>query len=91
MKGLFCICMRTFRKEGRAMRIEYRLFTERLENEERGSYIAYGLEAVAEGHVCRHISDISVDAAAVSSLVAQCNQKELDICHLDDVIEDWLA
>ncbi len=47
------------------MRIEYRLFTERLENEERGSYIAYGLEAVAEGHVCRQISDISVDAAAV--------------------------
>lgn len=73
------------------MRMEYRLFTEHLESEERGSYIAYGLEAVVEGHVCRHISDISVDAEAVSSLAALCNQNQLDICHLDDVIEDWLV
>lgn len=73
------------------MRIEYRLFTERLENEERGSYIAYGLEAVAEGHVCRHISDISVDAAAVRRLAMLCNQCQLDIHHLDDVVEDWLV
>ena len=73
------------------MRIEYRFFTERLENEERGSYITYGLEAMAEGHVCRQISDISVDAAAVRRLAMLCNQCQRDIRHLDDVIEDWLV
>ena len=54
-------------------------------------YIAYGLEAVAEGHVCRQISDISVDAAAVRRLAMLCNQCQLDIHHLDDVVEDWLV
>lgn len=73
------------------MDILYRVQAERRENEETGSYIAYGIEAVRGDALCRRISDISSEEEEVKDLVALCNQNRLDIRHLDDVVEDWIG
>jgi len=37
------------------------------------------------------ISDISSDEGKIFELVEKCNALELSLCHLNDVVEDFLA
>ncbi len=58
--------------------------------------ISYGIvftpnTSASEFYSSIRISDITVDYAKISALVALCNQLELSPIHLRDVVEDFLA
>lgn len=56
--------------------------------------IAYGLAVVDcnedDTIILKSYPDLSGDYAAVEKLAISCNEYELDIIHLDDIIEDFL-
>ena len=39
----------------------------------------------------RTIHDISPNKLAVETLITLCNEHKLEVCHLDDVVEDFLT
>ena len=57
--------------------------------------ISYGIAAIeiCDGviSVLKSVSDISSDFSTVENLVNLCNVKELDLIHIEDVINDFLA
>lgn len=65
----------------------YTVFSEKV-----ADYIAYGICVTDEqGNLLKSVHDITCDAASLESLVVLCNRLELSLCHLDDVIEDFLG
>lgn len=68
----------------------YEVLCTRSRNEELESYITYGLRACAEGQVIKSIADISVDYEKVMELAKLCNAQKVSLCHIEDVVEDWL-
>lgn len=70
----------------------YTVFSEVIVSSELGRYTAYGIEAAdAQGKLHRIVHDITCDRSALEALAALCNQLALSVCHLDDVIEDFLS
>ena len=57
--------------------------------------VSYGIAAIenCDGviSVLMSVSDISSDFCAVENLVNVCNAKELDLIHIEDVINDFFA
>ena len=49
------------------------------------TYQSYGIQ-----YADRVIDDITLDKGALERLVELCNRLELSVCHIDDVIEDFL-
>ncbi len=41
--------------------------------------------------ILKTISDISSDASKVENLARKCNMLKLDVCHLYDIVEDYLS
>lgn len=75
------------------MEFTYRVVEENRYSFELGHYTTYGILVTCEngGETKeRLVSDVSTDQAALQKLVDLCNEGQLDICHLDDVIEDFL-
>lgn len=58
------------------------------ENEEETP--GYGIEAVTDDMTVR-CDGVTTDKTAMIKLVALCNDSELEICHLDDILEDYLT
>ena len=59
------------------------------------SYTAYGIACVTSEDdsiiVLATYDDLSTDLAKVSHLVKLCNELKLDIIHLPDVVDDFIA
>lgn len=73
-------------------RLTYSVFSEETISSEHGKYIAYGIAVSDEqGRLLRAVHDITCDRSALESLATLCNQLSLSLCHLDDVIEDFLG
>lgn len=57
--------------------------------------VSYGIAAIenCDGviSVLMSVSDISSDFCTVENLVKLCNTKELDLIHIEEVINDFLA
>ena len=57
--------------------------------------VSYGIAAIenCDGviSVLMSVSDISSDFCTVENLVKLCNAKELDLIHIEEVINDFLA
>ena len=59
--------------------------------------VAYGIAAYADAEtdqtstIVASVNDISSDREAVEKLVELCNSLELDVVHLNDVVEDFLG
>ena len=51
----------------------------------------YGIKATDTSGTVRTVEDISTNKSAVEALVTLCNREGLALCHLDDVIEDFLS
>lgn len=74
----------------------YQTFCRRYCCKEIGSYLSYGIRVIGTHRqsgikVVREVHDVHPDDEVVSSLVALCNALELEPCHLNDVIRDWLG
>ncbi len=61
------------------------------------SRISYGVAAYADvesngtATVVAQINDVSLDKKSVTELVERCNRSNLSLCHLNDVVEDFIA
>lgn len=72
--------------------LTYTLFTEELDSPDEGKYIAYGIEVSnGRGERLKTVRDITCDRSALEELVKLCNELDLALCHLDDVVEDFLS
>ena len=71
----------------------YKLRKDKLYHKDIGTYSSYGIDAFenfADATV-RSIPDISFEKETLETLIHLCNCLNLDIIHLDDVIEDFLC
>ena len=70
--------------------VEYRVLQTEEQNEEV-SYTAYGIQGFVNGQPVERIPDITTNRASAEKLVAMCNKGEVALCHIRDIVEDWLA
>ena len=60
-----------------------------------GTRKSYGIAVVCDCHDCavplQTIADLCSDRAAAAAFEERCNMLELSLCHLPDVIDDFLA
>ena len=72
--------------------ILYRLRKDNFFHPDIGCYSSYGIDAVCETSdiPVRSILDISPEKEPLENLVFLCNRLQLDLIHLDDVVEDLL-
>ena len=68
----------------------YSVICEEMISEEGREYTAYGIRAESKDNALV-ISDISTEKEEINTLVELCNREELDIIHIYDVVEDFLA
>lgn len=74
------------------MKCSYEMTSGTIKGEDGESYSSYGICAVApDGTVKRRVLDVTINGEKLALLVKQCNDGELWIGHLDDVIEDFLS
>ena len=74
------------------MRITYELRTDIVNDEERCSYIVYGIMAKnIRGKTLQSIPDIFFDREKAEEFVNLCNSEKLELVHLMDVIEEILV
>ena len=68
---------------------QYLPFEERLQSDEGGIYISYGIKITdISGYTILLVSDVSLDKQLVCNLCYKCKVAQLDPIHLHDVIED---
>lgn len=61
-------------------------------DEDANKYTVYGIEAVdSKGKVLLSFSDIFFDKQKAEHFVNLCNENDLELIHLADVVEDALA
>ena len=76
--------------------ITYGLVEERYRLGER-MRVSYGIvgyanaESIGTTSIVVSVHDITSDKAKLSDLVQKCNELELSVVHLNDVVEDYLA
>lgn len=58
---------------------------------ERGFVDTYGIAAYRKGRKLCQIADITADRSSLERLVEICNREGLSLCHLYDVVEDFLG
>ncbi len=51
----------------------------------------YGIAVYRKGCKLQEVLDITTDKKQLERLVELCNQEQLSLCHLYDVIEDFLG
>ena len=51
----------------------------------------YGIDAIEDGRVVKSTAEISESREDMQRLADMCNKLKLELCHLDDVVEDYLT
>ncbi len=71
----------------------YQLRKDILYQQDAGDYTSYGIDAFnSQSNVLiRSIPDISLEKELLKNLISLCNDLQLDIIHLDDVVDDFLS
>ena len=59
-------------------------------NIENVTYDTYGIGAIENNIIVDYILDLSIEFERVKSFVNMCNDNELSLIHLKDVVEDFL-
>lgn len=74
------------------MQHTFRMRKDRLCDEDGSEWIVYGVEAVdSSGTVLYRCSDIFFDGKTAADFIRQCNEKEVELSHIPDIISDVLA
>lgn len=55
------------------------------------SYKQYGIDVLHNGKLIKSYYDITENYDDISELINMCNSLEIDLCHIDDIIEDYLT
>lgn len=69
----------------------YKVKSEMIRTEEGGEYLSYGISVSLGDTEIITVSDVTTDSSALEGLAELCNEEELDVIHLEDVIQDFLA
>lgn len=74
------------------MEVQYQKTKDSLFHADTGAYVAYGIIAIdiANHSELSYVSDVSLEESAVDELVNLCNEENLELLHLADVINDFL-
>ena len=51
----------------------------------------YGIDVYRRGYKLYEVKDITVDREKLENLIRLCNQEQLSLLHLRDVVEDFLT
>lgn len=71
--------------------ITYYVQEENLYHTEIGFYTSFGILALQNDKLIGHVSDVFEDREKADTFVKLCNESQLDIIHLYDVIDDALS
>lgn len=73
--------------------ITYKLRKDNFFHQHIGNYFSYGIDAVNEApyYTICSIPDISIEIEPLENLIFLCNKLQLELIHLNDVIEDFLS
>ena len=72
--------------------MQYKLRTDTVFDENNAAFLVYGIDAVEEnGEIVKSIADIFFDKNKAEEFIAVCNENELSIEHLEDVVDDVLV
>lgn len=66
--------------------LTYRIICKKSEEKEN-----YGIAACLDGAVVKSIPDISPDKEDIAKIVEMCNELEIELCHFEDIVEDYLT
>ncbi len=66
----------------------YQTRVDEIQDECGNVHTVYGIDAF---QCVRSVPDVFTDEGKAEAFVKRCNELLLDLCHLDDVIEDLLA
>ena len=69
--------------------MKYSIFRERINNEDIGSYTAYGILVKEHGITLRKISDVGSSFLKVYRLCCRCNRLGVDDKQIDYILEDF--
>lgn len=58
---------------------------------EHSSYNEYGVDAFQNGQLVKSSPCITDSFDEINKLVALFNELEIELCHFDDIIEDYLT
>ena len=71
------------------MQVKYTLRTDTVTDDESHKYIVYGITALDKfENVLQTVSDLFFDRQKAEAFIKLCNEEELELIHLQDVIED---
>ncbi len=79
-----------FEQQPTMHKIEYRVeetSTLKISGDIKGNY---GIAVYQGDDKLYQVNDITINRKQLTSLTELCNQENLSLCHLDDVIEDFL-
>lgn len=51
----------------------------------------FGIDVLCDGHLVKSVSDITSNKDDMIVLAKMCNELNLELCHFDDVVEDYLT
>ena len=70
--------------------VEYKLFIQKKYINSSSHYNTYGIIVFENGRHIRTVKDVSVNKEAVIDLIDTFNKYGLELCHLNQAIEDFL-
>lgn len=53
--------------------------------------ITYGIDVIDEERTVRQYANLSDNAEEIKKLVILCNSLDIEECHIDDIVEDFLT
>ena len=71
--------------------IQYKIRNDRLFHQDIGTYQSYGIDVFEDNVLINSILDVTHEQQKMESLIALMNELNLDLIHLNDVIEDFLV
>ena len=51
----------------------------------------YGIDVISKGKLVKSIDGITNNYNDIILLVNMCNELEIELCHIDDIVEDYLT
>ena len=88
----FCENPLWFGSKNKTDMVTYHISESIIRDENGIEYLTYGIVAKAkDGAILKEMQDITLEKSALQKLVACMNQNKLALCHMHDVIEDFLA
>ena len=70
---------------------EGKMITYKLNHTPEDGFNTFGISAFCGKKLIKSVSGISESFREMTELVEMCNELELELCQLDDIIEDYLT